>query len=462
MIRELQDFADGKTKRLMIFCPPRHGKTLLCSILFPSYIFYRYYQQHIMLLTYGHDLSKAFGQKLRDVLRSPAWQEIANSRLRSDTRGKNEFMLTDGSEFHGMGRDGAVTGKGANWLLCDDLIKNRKEADSRTIREDILSGYNTVVSTRLQDKFSAILHLITRWRKNDLLGILLEEDAKQTDPIKKENWRVVRFAAIAEEDEEWEGTNGKLYLRRRGVALWPEKYDLNALGKIREQLGPEFTGLYQQRPAALEGELFKRKDWGFYKKEDLPAPEDVKVALVSLDTAFKVNERADFSVGLAGVVGMNGNLYLLDCFREKVEFNELKEYTKDLIDLYRPDYTLIEDKGAGTSLYQELVDDPDASLISGFEPIAKKWGKEDCAQACKAVVQRHKVLLPEEVLDNGCDWFDENWVELFIEEHAEFPNSTHDDMVDSFTQMVMFSRKHGFFEPEDEDYSLLGMDDLLN
>ena len=453
IIKHLQDFADGKVKRLMIFMPPRHGKSLLCSILLPSYIFYLYSKQKVMLLTYGHDLSKDLGQELRDVLRSPEWQGIANNNIRGDTRGKNLFMLKDGSRFYGVGRDGSITGKGADFLLCDDMVKNQQEADSKTIREHILHAYRTVANTRLESKESGIIHLITRWRVNDLPGTLLEEDLKNPDESKRENWKVVRIAALAEEDEEWEGTAGRTYTRRKGSALWTNKFDRESLEKIRDTMGPEFTGLYQQRPAALKGEIFERRDWRFYKPENLPKGEDVKVILLSLDTAFKTTERADFSVILAGLIGMDGNLYLLDCAREKLEFNDLKDFTKQMVKLYRPDWTLIEDRASGTSLYQEMIDDDESSLISGFEPISKKYNKEENAQAIKALVQRHKVYLPETVLERDVEWFDPDWVQSFIDELSEFPKGTHDDRVDAFTQMMMYARVHHYFDVDDDDLS---------
>ena len=512
LINELQDFADRKVKRLMVFMPPRHGKSLLCSVILPSYIYYLYPGNNVMLLTYGEDLSSGFGGDLRKILLSDEWQSLAGTSIRKDTRGKQRFELNNGSKWYALGRDGAVTGKGAEWLFCDDMVKNREEADNMKIREKTLSTYKTVVATRLNNQDAAVLHLITRWRKNDLPGSLLAEDKERPDHL-RHNWKVVRMPALAEETEHWTGASGAKYVRRKGEALWPEKYDRPALAIIREELGSEFTGLYQQRPAAAEGEIFKRADWKFWTPDMLPTGEDIMVTLVSLDTAFKDTERSDYTVGMAGLIGMDGNLYLLGQFRDKLEFIQLKMYTKQFIMLYRPDWTLIEDKGSGTSLYQELIDDDDASYVSGFEPMPKKYDKRIYAQSVKALVQRGRVFLPKdpeepeayalrrydnvscyydyvkgmfvdkaekteeegeamlflskeeaeaynkklverdekmfggyEVFRMEFPWWDEDWVYTTVDECAEFPNGDNDDIVDTLTQKMVFSRNEGYFD----------------
>ena len=376
-----------------------------------------------------------------------------DKRIRPDDKGKTHFTLTDRSEFHAIGRKGDITGKGCNLLICDDLVKNKIEADSDATRAEIEGFYNTVATTRLDDDDAKILFLITRWRKNDIAGYVIDRSEEED----LDDWTIVRIPALAEEDEEWEGCFGRRYIRKKGEPVWKAKFSRARLKKIQIQLANEFTGLYQQRPSAIEGEIFKRKDWRFYNREDLPEGDDLKITLISLDTAFKEEETSDYSVGLAAKVGMNGNLYITGMFRDKLEFNPLKNYSIGFIEEHKPDWTLIEDKASGQSLIQELRIDETASMITGIDAMPKKYHKRDYAQACKAMVQRHKIFLPREIDFIDDKYFQhEDWVQDFLEELSEFPNGTYDDIVDAFTQLVMFCRTHHHFEnweeePEEDD-----------
>src|SRR5215472_9447786 len=152
------------------------------------------------------------------------------------------FSLTAGGSYYAVGRGGPITGRGAHLLLVDDPLKDAEEARSETIRRGLHEWYASVAYTRLQAG-AAIVLIQTRWHEDDLAGWLLREHSQ-------EGWEVVSLPAVAERDEDF---------RREGEALWPEEFPLRVLEQIRQAIGSAaWTSLYQQRPAAAEGAIFKR------------------------------------------------------------------------------------------------------------------------------------------------------------------------------------------------------------
>lgn len=455
--KNLQDLVDGKIKRLMVTMPPRHGKSQFSSILLPSYVLAHPGLHKIMVLTYGQGLSRTFGGSVRDIIQLHEWRRISGGKeIRSDAKAKSEFMLTDGSEFRALGRGGSITGKGCTILICDDLIKNQQEADSELIMQEIMGFYDSVALTRLEHEDVPILILNTRWRVNDVTGTLIARDKEEGEG---EGWQVMRIPAIAEENEEWEGNEGRIWVRKKGEALWADRFSVKRLQGIRAANPAEFTGLYQQNPHAMEGEIFKREYWKYYSQDVLDAlledKEGFKIKIMSVDTAFKAKETNDYSVLLMGGMTFDGRLMLLDLVRERLEFTDLKAACRDMILKWKPDWTIIEDKASGTPLLQELENDEKVSKYTGFEALQKKYDKVDYAQASQANVRRGLVYLPDYSVDfDGLDWQD-----VFLDELTAFPNAQFDDQVDAFTQLAMFCRNYGlFYEDDDTDnFGIIGV-----
>ena len=219
-------------------------------------------------------------------------------------------------------------------MLIDDPIKDREEANSETVRRSLHEWYAFVAYTRLMPG-GAIIIIQTRWHEDDLAGWLLREHAH-------ENWDVLSLPAIAEQDEGF---------RKEGEALWPEQFPLLELERIRAATGGRaWASLYQQRPAAAEGVIFKRGWWQFYQQPPTVAFNRI---VQSWDTAFKKGTENDFSVCTTWGVADNG-YYLLHLWRGRVEFPELKRVVASLADQWKPDAILVEDKASGQSLIQEL------------------------------------------------------------------------------------------------------------
>ncbi len=238
----------GELDRLMIFMPPRHGKSELASRRFPAWYIGRNPRNQIITASYGAELANDFGRDVRNIVGGYEYSRIFETRLRDDSRAANRWNTDDGGSYVAVGVGGGITGRGANIALIDDPFKDRKEADSETIRDSVWAWYQSTLYTRLMPG-GAIVLIQTRWHEDDLAGRLLELQERGGD-----EWEILELPA--EQNDE---------------ALWPEWYPLEALHRIKAAIGPrEYSALYQQKPQPDEGTYFQRSWFKWYDPEDPP------------------------------------------------------------------------------------------------------------------------------------------------------------------------------------------------
>ena len=403
IISKLEAVERGEIKRLMISLPPRHGKSFITSSIFPAWFLGKHPSHHVMFTTYGQELSDDFGRRVRNYITDPIHQAIFPScRLSEDSTAAHRFNTIARGAYFAVGRGGPITGRGADLLLIDDPIKDREEANSETIRRTLHEWYASVAYTRLTPD-GAIIIIQTRWHEDDLAGWLLREHSG-------ENWDVLSLPAIAEQDESF---------RKEGEALWLEKFPLLVLQRIRTGIsGRAWASLYQQRPAAAEGVIFKRDWWQLFSP---PLTVKLDQIVQSWDTAFKKGTENDFSACTTWGVTSDG-YYLLHLWRGRVEFPELKRVLASLAEEWKPNAILVEDKASGQSLIQELK----LSAALPIIPVKVDSDKQSRAQAVTPLIEAGKIFLPQSA----------PWVSDFVEEMACFPNGTHDDVVDATTQAL--------------------------
>jgi predicted phage terminase large subunit-like protein len=286
-----------------------------------------------------------------------------------------------------------------NCLIIDDPHKDRKEAESLKMRSNVWDWFRSTAYTRLEDN-GAVIVIMTRWHEGDLVGCLLSGEEK---------WDVVSLPAIAEQSDSY---------RNEGDPLWIKKYNLADLNNIRTAIGSrEWISLYQQRPTAADGEIFKREYWRYYR--ELPIFEKI---IHSWDTAFKTGKDNDYSVGTVWGIAKNG-YYLLYRWKDRVEFPELKRTVVALFNQIPGNEIVIEDKASGQSLIQELQRDNRLPII----PFKSDNDKVARANAASPVIEAGKVFLPE-----GAEWLQD-----YIDTMAAFPKAIHDDDVDSTTMALL-------------------------
>ena len=322
----------GEIKRLMIFLPPRHGKSQLTSINFPAWYLGRNPEKEIITASYSGELAQDFGYKTRDLVSSQEYQAIFETRLKEDSKSKAKWLTDKNGSYTSVGVGGAVTGRGANIILIDDPLKNREEANSATIRNKIRSWFQSTAYTRLE-KNGAIILIMTRWHLDDLAGIILEES--------EELWEVVDFPAIAIKNEKY---------RKIGDPLWKEKYDIEALTTIRQNIGVmEWSALYQQNPIPQENQAFKKEFFKYFEEDELKGK--FFRYYITVDLAISEKNDADNTVILVvGKEPSTPNWYIIEKIVGKLTPLDLIDSLFSLYLKYRPVKIGIE-----TVAYQKAI-----------------------------------------------------------------------------------------------------------
>jgi predicted phage terminase large subunit-like protein len=404
--------------------PPRHGKSELVSLRFPCWYLGRHPKANIVQSGYGISIALTHSRRARDIFVQPEMTRLFPAvRFRPERAGQesvipekqaaHEWGTKQGGSYYAVGVGGGLTGRGFEIGIIDDPIKDAEEAASQTIRDKVWEWYVTVFRTRANPG-AAIILVMTRWHKDDLAGRLLEQS--RCDPT-ADQWEVLHLKALTEQPD------GSV------KALWPERYPVEELEKIRSsQCNPRtpgagaraFAALYQGDPVAAEGNIIKREWWQYYRER--PAFSRI---IHSLDTAFKVKKENDYSVCTVWGEAQNG-YYLLDVWRARVEFPELKRASIGLYERDHPCAFLVEDKASGQSLIQELKRDTRLPVL----PIKVDADKVARANAVAPLIEAGKVFLPESA----------PWIYDFIEELSAFPAGEHDDQVDSTTQALNWMR----------------------
>jgi predicted phage terminase large subunit-like protein len=406
ILNRVEALLKGKIKKLAIITPPRHGKTTIASIALPAYFLGRNPHGNVITVSYGAELSEGWGRRVRGLLLDPNFERVfPKCSLSQDSQAAGRFNTTRGGEYIATGRGGPITGRGADLLVLDDLVKDFQESNSEITCRGITEWLRHVALTRLS-RDGKILAISTRWSERDPMGWLLKE---------QKGFEVLHLPAISE------GAGDPLG-RPEGATLWESQYPKHVLENIRIAIGPSaWQSLYQGNPTAAQGQIFKRI---WFRRFQAP-PERFTKIVQSWDTAFKANAANDYSVCTTWGT-TNTGFYLLHCWRDRVEFPELKKQVAALADAWSPSAIFIEDKASGQSLIQELKTATRFPVL----PVKADADKTTRANAVTAFFAAGKVYFPD-----GADWLSDVEDEL-----ASFPNAVHDDIVDSVAQALNYLR----------------------
>lgn len=408
--------ANGEITRLMVFMPPRHGKSEAISKYFAAWYLGTFPDRRVILTSYEADFAAQWGRAARNLLEEtgqylfPEPVAIAgdsSSASRWDIAGRRGGMMT-------AGVGGPITGKGAHLLIIDDPVKNAAEANSKTFRDRAMDWYQSTAYTRLEPG-GAIILIMTRWHEDDLGGRL---EAAMKDG--GEPWTVLRLPAVAEEAD--------LLGRSPGDPLCPAWFDGPALERIRATVGPYvWSALYQQSPTSPEGALFKR-DWFRYYHRDgdayaLHTPDGARtvkakdlVVFQTCDPAGSTKTSADFFALATWGLTPSRDLLLLDLVRDRLEGPDQPALLRAAYDQWHPVKQGVEAKGLGLTLFQQLKRDglpvvelkADADKFTRALPMAARY---------EAGTVFHPIGAP--------------WLPAYEDELIDFPRGTHDDQVDA-------------------------------
>jgi predicted phage terminase large subunit-like protein len=424
MARKFEEIAEGKTKRLIINMPPRHTKSEFASFLLPAWFLGRYPGKKIIQCSNTAELAVGFGRKVRNLVDSEAYAKVfPNVALRSDSKAAGRWSTNANGEYFAIGVGGTVTGKGADLLIIDDPHSEQEAALAAadpSVFDKVYEWYTSGPRQRLQPGGSIVV-VMTRWSKRDLTGKILQS---MTDRDGDE-WEIIELPAILPSEK----------------PLWPEFWSFDELSKLRIELPlSKWSAQYQQNPTSEQGALVKREWWQEWESE---MPPQCQFIIQSWDTAFTKNERSDYSACTTwGVFYKDENendphIILLDAMKERMEFPELKARALEYYQEWQPDAFIIEAKASGAPLVFELrrmgIPVQEFTPTRGNDKISRLNSVTDLFASGKVWAPRKR------------------WAEEVIEEMAAFPNSDHDDLVDSSTQALIRFRKGGFINlPTDE------------
>jgi predicted phage terminase large subunit-like protein len=399
----LEDVFHGRTKRLIINVPPRYSKTEIAVLNFVTWCFGKVPDCEFIHASYSSTLAENNSSNAQQIMVHEGYAELfPETRLASNA--KAHWKTSAGGVMYATGSGGSVTGFGAGKMrdgfggaiIIDDPHK-ASEASSDTMRNSVIDWYQTTLSSRTNNPDTPIIVIMQRLHESDLAGWLLAGGSG-------EEWKEVVIPAINDRDE----------------ALWPWKHDIETLRQMERSSPYVFAGQYMQSPAPLGGGIFKTAWWQWYRPDAAPKFRRV---VQSWDTAFKTKEANDYSVCTTWGETDTG-FYLLDIWKDKQEFPDLKRTIVSLAAKWRPNAILIEDKASGQSLIQDLRRETRLAII----PITPTRDKVARANLVTPIIESGRVYLPEGHPESAA----------LVHSASQFPNGAHDDDVDSVTQALTY------------------------
>jgi len=418
--RRLAKLANGEIRRLMIFMPPRHGKSEMVTVRYTAWRLLEQHGLNVILGSYNQKLADKFSRKIRRIVRN------ADTQVRSDRLSTAaEWETPSGGTVRSVGVGGGIAGFGAGLIVIDDPIKNRAESQSITYRDRLWDWFNDDIYTRMEPDASIIL-IQTRWHEDDLAGRLLREMADGG-----EQWEVISLPALAET-----GTasipacrNASKMLaapvdplrRKPGHALCPKRFNARTLLRYKRKLGSySFSSLYQQRPVPAEGGRFKR-EWFRNIVDEAPAGLHWKRGY---DLAISTKTSADYTASFRVARDAKGNLYIADGFRARIEYPEQRRYIIERMQNEKGTEHGIESAMHGRALVQDLRSEFGPGRFA-FRSVNVDSDKLTRALAWLNLAEEGRVFLVRGP-----------WIDAFIEEVASFPSAGHDDQIDAISIAV--------------------------
>lgn len=427
---EILDLINNVNNRLIINIPPRYLKSLICSIALPAFLLGIDPKAVIMCVSYNDDLASTLAYDCKRVMESQWYKDLfPQTRLAKNRFATMDFETTMGGGRYATSVGGTITGRGANWIIVDDPLKPT-DGLSENLRRKTNDWYSHTLSSRLNDKRNGnIMLIMQRLHEDDLTGHLLRANL---------GFKHLKIQGIAEKDEEWEIKRPfgkvKTVIRRQGEALHPARESVEMIEKQKREMGASyFAGQYQQDPMPLEGGIIKLEWLHFYSKEELlrliaSGKIVIEHLIQSWDTAYGTNNHNDYSACVTAMKDTLGNFYILDVFRGKLEFPDLirkiVSLEKEAKALYKlPVNTLIENKGPGQSLIQELRQKHNINA----RKIEPEYDKQTRLISVSHLIENGRCKFP----DNKPYW----WLN-FEKEMLIFPNGKHDDQCDALSQAL--------------------------
>jgi hypothetical protein len=454
-----------QSPRLMIFLPPRTGKTQLVSRCFPAYVMGHHPEWEVIAATFGQDLADDIGRYVRSIVNDPQYHKLfPDTKLQTGSNAADRLDTTSRGGYRAVGRGGALTGRGAHVLILDDPLKDDSEADSATVQEGLRSWYITSARSRLAPG-GGIIIVQTLWSLNDLPLFLLE--CQDKDEL-ADKWKVYKYPAIATQDEP---------NRKKGEALHPDRFGVKDLERTRASyyatgMSRWWNSLYQQNPVDEEGNFFKREWIDYYDK----LPEDLNWYM-GVDYAVSVKSHNDPTAIVRFGVSPSGDIYIdPEIFCDRVSsldaINTVLRMAKA-----KKVWQIGSEKGVIENAIGPLFEQRcrEMKYYPFVHKLARSQSKHVYAAVLQGRMQQHKIKFPrtkfvEEVLvpelmafradadnksDNLVDALTNGllMVNTLIPAKESKPEPVDSDIVPGSMEDLMSRKHHNIFELDQEDRS---------
>jgi predicted phage terminase large subunit-like protein len=421
------DVVEGRKKRVIINIAPRMGKSEFSSYLFPAYFLGKYPEKKIIMGTHTAGLSEDFGRRIRNLIDSDEYRDVfPQTMVADDQKAAGKWSTSAGGQYYAAGVGGALAGRGADLFVIDDPHSEQDvKSNSRLAFDTAWSWFQTGPLQRLMPG-GGIIIVMTRWSLLDLTGRLIDYQTKNPEAIP---WEIVELPAILNENEDDE------------KSLWPEQWSLEALKSTKASIDPRYwNAQYMQQPTSENSAIVSRKMWRIWESDDPPRCEYI---IQSWDTAFETKNTSDYSACTTWGIFYNEEendspqLILLDAFKDRMAFPELKVVALKQYKEWEPDAFIVEKKASGGPLIQEL-----RALGIPVQEFSPSRGNDKMV----------RVNAVADLFSSGKVWApDTRWAREVIEEVAAFPVGEHDDYVDTTTQALLRFRQGGFISLDTDE-----------
>lgn len=463
----LKAIEDGRSPRLMLFMPPRHGKSMIASHHFPAWALGHHPQLEIIAASYASSLPMKFSRQVRAFLRDNKYKVLfPKTKLDRTNENVEGWSTTLGGGYIPAGVGGGITGKGAHMFIVDDPVKDAEEADSETVRSNTWDWWGSTAYTRLAPN-AGVLVIQTRWHDDDLSGRMIQqmkEELKEADELRDmweaqgmdqkemdakhdqllreiDQWEIIEYPAIALQDEylNLDGTvttdpitPKSKFLRNKGEALHPARFDHTRLMKIKHVLQKRhWSALYQQNPVPEEGMYFTK---GMFRYAAIPHWSHLPVC-IAWDLAIGKNQQNDYTVGVVGALDQYDNIHILEIFRGKWNSLQIGDMIVDSYSKYNKmtngAVVVGIERGQLELAVKPIINkltDKERLYPSFDETLVPITDKLIRARPLQGRMEKGRIIFPYE------QYFP--WVEDVRHELLRFPGGVHDDIVDALAWLA--------------------------
>lgn len=409
-------------RNLIINVPPGSMKSTIISVMSPAWMWLHNPSWRGLFFSGNESIGLRDSMKCRDIIESEWYQQTFQPtwKFEKDQNAKGHYRNTASGFRKAQSAGSRVTGDRADDIFCDDPL-DAAEAFSKPARDSIITWWTQAASNRLNDlRTGGRCIIMQRLHEEDLTGYVLKYEPDDWERL------IIRQEYELNSDKTSLGWSDPRNVE--GSLFFPERFPNDVIAIEKRRLGSYgYAGQHQQRPSASEGGLFKRADWSYYKPLE-PKELGITQIIQGWDTAFKTGEENDYSACITIGVSQN-RYYILDLWKQKVEYPELKRTVVNQFEKWKPSLVLIEDKASGQSLIQELRRDTRIAI----HPYKVDRDKIARANSVTPIHEAKLCYLPENT----------PWVSDFIESLSAFPTAPHDDDVDAFVMTLNYASRGG-------------------